>query len=79
MRLINNQKGGLQSRVAYNFYLFSLSYTKMALSLFFATLFSTKLSFQILFSSASRANPPQESLRWTEGSCSGEASLPGLQ
>jgi len=32
---------------------------------------STKLSFRILF-------PSQEGLWWTEGSCSGEASLPGL-
>ena len=31
--------------------------------------FWTNLSFRILFSSASRAHPSQEGLRWTEGSC----------
>jgi len=35
-------------------------------------------ALHILFSSASRAHPSQEGLWGTEGSCSGEASLPGL-
>jgi len=50
----------------------------MTLGLSLATLFSTKLSFHILFSLASRAHPSHEGLWWTEGSCS-EASLPGLR
>jgi len=38
---------------------------------------STKLSFHILFSSASCAHPSHDGL-WTESGCVGEASLPGL-
>jgi len=51
---------------------------KMTLSLSLAKFFSTKLPFYILFSSASRAHPSQDELWWTEGSCSGKASSPGL-
>ena len=51
----------------------------MTLSLSLATFLSTKLSFNFLFSSASRAHPSQERLLWTEGICTGEASLPGLR
>jgi len=50
----------------------------MTLSLSLATFFSTKLTFHILFPSASHADPSQEIL-WTESSCSGDTSLPGLQ
>jgi len=41
----------------------------MTLSLSLAAFSSTKLSFHVVFSSASRAHPSQEGLWWTEGSC----------
>jgi len=41
---------------------------------FLGYVLSTKLSFRILFSSASCAHSSQEALWWTEGSCSGEVS-----
>jgi len=70
MRLII--KGGLR------FYFFTLSKAIDHSQSFLSYVLSTKLSFHIPFSSASRAHPSQEGLWWTEGSCSGEASLPGL-
>ena len=51
----------------------------MTLNLSFATFFSNKLTCRIPLSSAPRAHPSQKGLWWTEGSCRGEASLPGLR
>jgi len=56
---------------AYIFYFFSLSKGIDDTQSFLGYVWSTKLSFHILFSSASRAHPSQEGFWWTEGSCSG--------
>jgi len=50
----------------------------MTLSLSLAMFFSKKRCFHILFSSASRANPTQEGLWWTEGSFSGTSIITRL-
>jgi len=42
---------------------------------FLSYVLSTKVSFHILFSSASHANLSQEGLWWTEGSCSGASII----
>jgi len=52
----------------------------MTLSHSLATFFSTKLSLHyILFSITCTTYLSQKGLWWTETSCSGEASLPGLR
>ena len=69
-------KSGLQSKAAYIY----LPYRKYRWRSVFPWLrfYSTKPSFHILPSAASRAHSSQEGLWWTEGSCGGEALLPGL-
>jgi len=64
--------------MAYIFYFFNLSQGIDDAQSFLGYVSLAKFSFCILFSSASCAHLSQEGLCWTEGSCSGEASLPGF-
>ena len=66
-------KGGLQSRAAYIFYLFTLSKGTNDARSFLGYVLSTKLSFRILFSAATRAlTSVTGGLRRTQSSCSVE-------
>jgi len=63
-------KGGLQSKAAGSFHFCTLpkgiEYSQSCLGY----VLLTKLSFRILFSSASRAHPSPEGLWWTDYRCS---------
>ena len=66
-------KGCLQSRAAYIFYLFTLSKGTNDARSFLGYVLSTKLSFRILFSAATRAlTSVTGGLRRTQSSCSVE-------